>query len=74
MRRTRAPIWPALGLGAALTALAAGVRAAPARPEPPAAKAEAKATEPKVVPFKDLVAALKEQKGKVVVVDFWADG
>jgi hypothetical protein len=50
------------------------VRAAPARPEPPAAKAEAKATEPKVVPFKDLVAALKEQKGKVVVVDFWADG
>lgn len=30
-------------------------------------------TAPKVVTFKQLVAALKEHKGKLVVVDFWAD-
>jgi len=40
----------------------------PLRAEPP------KEVQPKVVKIDGLIAAIKEQKGKVVVVDFWADG
>lgn len=39
----------------------------------PQDKPAAKDTTPRVVTLKELIAAIKEQKGKVVVVDFWAD-
>jgi hypothetical protein len=42
--------------------------AIPLSAEPP------KAVQPKIVKIDGLIAAIKEQKGKVVVVDFWADG
>jgi hypothetical protein len=42
--------------------------AIPLRAEPP------KEVKPAVVKIDGLIAAIKEQKGKVVVVDFWADG
>jgi hypothetical protein len=33
-----------------------------------------KEVQPKVVKLADLIAAIKEQKGKVVIVDLWNDG
>ena len=40
---------------------------------PASAQEAAKETTPKLVKFDQLIAALKDAKGKVVVVDFWAD-
>jgi hypothetical protein len=37
------------------------------------ARADDKDTTPKLVKLNELIAAIKEHKGKVVVVDFWAD-
>jgi hypothetical protein len=52
----------------ALLAASAGLVASNRAADP------AKEVQPKVVKLKDLIAAIKAQKGKVVVVDFWSDG
>jgi hypothetical protein len=39
----------------------------------PLLAAQDKATDPKIVKFDELKKAIAEQKGKVLVIDFWAD-
>jgi thiol:disulfide interchange protein len=39
----------------------------------PAAEKETKEVQPKIVKLDELKKAITDQKGKVVVVDFWAD-
>lgn len=57
-------ICPGLVLGTLVLVMPAGA----------ADKDAAVSTTPKVVKLDQLINAIKDQKGKVVVVDLWADG